>query len=811
MELTVAEVSGLIAAGVFLLQILLPLAIPWVLVAFLSQENTVVTWTVLGRFLHSSLWPTILNSSSAETAGVPWRVYLTSWAQTILLFIVSVAAICSPLGLYTSIEPGASPTPQPFHYIKDTSAFGYGTPPRSPGPYARFCGLDIPCPGTTLNKTCETRGFVEVCNNTVYESRIPEDLMKLYNDGASAFSPTVSSIFDIQYRTYRNSTDPYSLLSWYPKPDYRTMSVVLLEEKVKLVEGLITDLEDGGIGFRNHTAPNVASKYGTSWSEDILFLEPETQCVPLNLSIAVITPPWNFNTRFLDNVSLVDEGGFSDLARTKPDFPVPGSANGQEFDLKDRAHMAAWVNNYHTMVFLNLTEPDTEGLTRVDSVKGQKFDLEDGKSDNFTIAFSGIQTNLNYGAYLNLTTSGNRTFNPHDVTARQFGTASTVCGGTSSQSPSNINSTLIACGLVLGAATRTDGGDSRILDPDTPWTIPLYSCATAMKAVVKTVELQYNGTDLDALEVRSVNPKQYTEPDSMPVWGVEQLYDHNINLAAPMWGIIGPNATDLQSTIDRYNISTITAESLYLPGFLDQNYPLLRGLNPVPLGTGQNLPGVEFYNQALMTAYTINAVGFQSEADYSGGDSLALYAKWQRLSQSAKGAASIINLVWTDIATNAVVGTKGWGLAAAASSMGISSTAGGPVVSDVDVPVTVYCSHIRYRIPWAVPAFITLGATTVLLGLLVMLLIMQRTGIKRLRIFLESTTVGRIISHFSEPETTGAADTAEPWVKTIGARRVTITADTITMDSVAVESRHLLTDSVPEGKDLSPEIRINDI
>ncbi|KAL4868010.1 hypothetical protein BDV12DRAFT_209457 [Aspergillus spectabilis] len=811
MELTVAEVSGLIAAGVFVLQILIPLAIPWALIAFLSQENSVITWTVLGRFLHSSLWPTILSSSTAETAGVPWRIHLTEWAQTILMFIISVASICSPLGLYTSIEPAGSATAQPFHYVEDRSAFGYGTPLRSPGQFTRFCGLDLPCPGTTINQTCETRGLLEVCNNTIYESRIPDDLMNLYTGGAAAFSPTVSSIFDMQYRMYRNSTDPYSLLSWYTKPDYRTMSVELLDEKVKLVEGLITDLKDGGIGFRNHTAPNATLRYGATWSEDILFIEPETQCVPLNLSISVVTPPWNFNGRFLDNVSLVDHGGFSHLARKSPEIPRSGIVNGQEFDLKERALKAAWVNNYFTMLFLNLTDPDTEDIVRVDSVDGQKFALGGGRSDNFTIAFSGIQTNFNFGSYLNLMTNRNRTFNPHNVTAIQFGIASTICGGTSSQSPSNINSSLIACGLILGAATRIDGGDDRILDPDTPWTIPLYSCATAIKAVVKTAELQYNGTGLDALEVRSLTAKTYESSASMPVWGVEQLNDHNINVAPPMWGIIGPNATNLESTIDRYNISSITSESLYLPGFMDINYPLLRGLNPVPFGIGQNLPGVDFYNQALMTAYTINAAGFESEADYSGIDSLALYAKWQRLSQTADGAASIINLVWTNIATNAVVGTKGWGLSAAASSRGISSASDGPVSSSVDVPVTLYGSHIRYHIPFAIPAFVTLGATTALLALLIILLIMRRTGINRLRTFLESTTIGRVISHFIESEITHGADAPEPWVKTIGPRRVTITKNTITMESVALENRRPLNDPPQEGKGTTPEIYVNNL
>ncbi|KAL4999948.1 hypothetical protein BDV10DRAFT_200411 [Aspergillus recurvatus] len=792
MELTVAEVSGLIAAGVFVLQILIPLAIPWALSAFLSQEESVITWTVLARFLHSSLWPSILGSSSAATAGVPWRIYLASWGQTGLLFILSVAAICSPLGLYSSIEPAGSATEKLFSYIADGSAFGYGTPVRSEGPITRFCGLETPCPGTTLTQTCQTKGLMTVCNDTTYESTIPEDLVALFNDGAAAFAPTVASIFDMQYRTYRNSTDQYSKQRWYTKPDYRTMSVQILEDKVKLVEGLITDLKDGGVGFRNHTAPKETLKYGASWAEDILFIEPETECVPLNLSIHATTPPWNFNGRFLENVSLVDEGGFANLPRTVP-LASTATVNGQgELDLKDRAYKAAWLNNYYTMVFLNITDGDSQALNRVDSVHGQRVDLWDGKSNNnFTIAFSAIQTNINYGAYLNLTANPNRSFNPQNVTALDFRAASTICGGTTNSSPSNINSTLIACGLVLGAATRTDGGDNRILDPATPWTIPLYSCATAMKALVKTVKFQYNGTGLDALEVRSLKPKAYEDPATLPTWGVEDLREHDIDTAPPMWGLLSPNAST--ATLAHYNISTASSEILYLPGYMTPEYPLLRGLNSVPLGSGQNFPGVEFYNQALMTAYTVGAQGFNPEADYSGAQSLALYTKWQRLSRTGEGTAKIIDLVWTDVATNAVVGTAGWGLKASPS---VAADGAQGVKSDsVNVPVFVYGSRIRYRIPWAVPAFVTLGITTVLLGLLVTTLATGRTGLKRLRGVLESTTVGRVLAPFlpaaADGDETGEGAEGKPadagdWVGRVGGQKVLITPEAILVNGVVL-------------------------
>lgn len=45
-SLTVAEASGLIAAGVFILQLLLPLSLPLILIAFLTDENSIISWCV---------------------------------------------------------------------------------------------------------------------------------------------------------------------------------------------------------------------------------------------------------------------------------------------------------------------------------------------------------------------------------------------------------------------------------------------------------------------------------------------------------------------------------------------------------------------------------------------------------------------------------------------------------------------------------------------------------------------------------------------------------------------------------------------
>ncbi|RHZ43375.1 uncharacterized protein CDV56_102058, partial [Aspergillus thermomutatus] len=412
-SLTVAEVSGLIAAGVFILQLLLPLSLPIILIAFLFDENSIISWNVLARFLHSTLWPSILGSSTAAISGVQKRLTITGYAQTIILGVVSVASIVTPLGLYESIEPAGSTTPEPFGYIKGTSAFSYGRPFRSDAPFTRNCGLRQACPGTTMNKTCHQQGLLENCT-AVYDSLIPEQLAGVFRDGASGFRPSVSSIFDMQYRTFFNGTDAYSALGWYAKPSYRSLQVLILDEKVEAVEGLIVDMVDGVIGFRNHTAPSKALKYGSTWDEDILFVQPETRCVPLNFAIDFLLPSDLETTLSVVNLVLKDHGGLSNLAQPRPSISVP--VNGHDFELWQRAWNAAWYNNFLTLAYFNATDPDPTNITRLDVTPGQTFQL--GRA-NFTLGYRNIQTTISLGEYLDLSVS-NSTVNPHGIAQKDF-------------------------------------------------------------------------------------------------------------------------------------------------------------------------------------------------------------------------------------------------------------------------------------------------------------------------------------------------------------------------------------------------------
>lgn len=367
-----------------------------------------------------------------------------------------------------------------------------------------------------------------------------------------------------------------------------------------------------------------------------------------------------------------------------------------------------------------------------------------------------------------------------------------ICGGTSFSSTPNIDSSIVGCAVLYGAATRTDGGSNLIIDPLSKWSAPIYSCASAVRARVQTVAFKYNGTGLGALTATSIKPKTYANSSAFPRWAVQDLDGLQFGNAMPMWGIIGSANSSLSPLAATWNMSTIAAESLYLPGFMDGFY--WSGITPVPdLPSSQYLPALNFYSQALYTALNIGppsvrASGYQGYADYSGWSSLGVYAKWQKLSTSADTVSQILNLVWTDMAANAVVGTRGWGLTSVAStdlkgfvtsvdsSTNISETELNPAPT-TQVPVVLYHQNIRYKLPFAVPAFVTLAITLVVLVTLLVLVIRGKTGAKRMREFLDATSMGRITTRLLW--TPVVDQETKKFVDTYGKRHLVITSTAI--------------------------------
>jgi hypothetical protein len=257
--------------------------------------------------------------------------------------LIAITAVLTPLGLKEAILPmqkASTITNKQFGYIKDISALGQGTPPRSELGFNRNCKweINLPCPGVDVVKSDFQNGTYLPDR---YTNPVPEFLIERFQSGLTHHNGSVSSIFDIQWRAFDTINPPTG--PSYLLPRFKQFTSVLLNDDVELFEGVIVDTKTGGIGFRNHSVP-PHTQYGSTWEEDILFLSPETQCVDTNLSIRFgysDSHPSKMTGFFLE-----DMGGLSDLDLDY-EWWMPEQSQDR-FDIHDRAFRGAWLNNYIT-------------------------------------------------------------------------------------------------------------------------------------------------------------------------------------------------------------------------------------------------------------------------------------------------------------------------------------------------------------------------------------------------------------------------------------------------------------------------------
>jgi hypothetical protein len=254
----------------------------------------------------------------------------------------------------------------------------------------------------------------------------------------------------------------------------------------------------------------------------------------------------------------------------------------------------------------------------------------------------------------------------------------------------------------------------------------MYSCATAAKATIKTVSFRYNGTDddLSGLKVVSIVDKTYPNEESKPLWAVENS-DMYLKDGSPLWGIIS------KDNEKKLNLSTIKKESLYLPGG-----------NPT-IGA-QNTPGADFAAIALDMTYE---TGFSSLSatsaliDYSGQSNLAMYKKWQELSKDPGTSAKILNLIWTDIAANMVVGTKGL------QPHDNAKMKRDGAASDFKTPPVVnYTRRVQYKYIYGIPAFLALALFIAAVLATLFFSLFSGASLSTMRTILQHTSAGRFLT-----------------------------------------------------------------
>lgn len=222
------------------------------------------------------------------------------------------------------------------------------------------------------------------------------------------------------------------------------------------------------------------------------------------------------------------------------------------------------------------------------------------------------------------------------------------------------------------------------------------------------------------------------------------------------------------------NISTLRSDDLWLPG--DVNYTFRNFGSP----THQNLAGVEFHTSSMERTYVIQSeFGDYDGSIYSGSAQPAMYAKWYSLSRGATSAAQIINLIWTDMAANAVVGTRGWLTPENAMpnfDVSGNSTHHGPEpLHSAQSPVTRYEKRIRYHIVYAIPAMIV-GVFIITVTIATAIFSVRgRVKIAKMRRYLNATSPGRLITSFlyqDSPSSPLLMASASVWISAMGSRDV---------------------------------------
>lgn len=340
----------------------------------------------------------------------------------------------------------------------------------------------------------------------------------------------------------------------------------------------------------------------------------------------------------------------------------------------------------------------------------------------------------------------------------------------------NISNIGISCGLMYGAAQNRDGADSNSFDPGSNWTIPIFGCATASKTVIKTVDFAYNGSKgLEDLQILDIHDKLFAQDEELPIWAVENRQDLKLATVKPLWGLVSPDSADDSG------IQTIQREFLWLPETADDaSFGFIR----------DNIAGSQFHSQARTAAYKIGGdetsflgSSISSPSDYSGQTNVALFFKWRKLTGNVSTASHILNLVWTDIAANAVVGTRAWSWSTRPSTRPLRDDELSPG-SLVQVPVTLWQKNLRYHPIYAIPAITAVILVVLAVTAVIVLLIVRRSGLSKLRWYLNHTSTGRILTTFLYTNDCDPQASTPAWLADVGERNVNLT------DSVPRASSH---------------------
>jgi hypothetical protein len=232
-----------------------------------------------------------LGTDAAGVKKVDKRIKTLSLLATLGAIALAFSAAVTPLGLHTTLRL-KEPEDTIFTYTPDRSVICKGTQSRTGYSFDRVCGVYAACPGNNnpwiikefSNATWWSVNYRNPTNATISTS-IATNITRAFNS-ATKHSRSVAGVFDVEYRNFANYNEDddsdVTGLRDHGKPrtqsEFQFFQDFIVDSRAQAVEGIIVSTDETpGIGFRNHTLP-PSSEFGYAWSEDLLWLEPETAC-----------------------------------------------------------------------------------------------------------------------------------------------------------------------------------------------------------------------------------------------------------------------------------------------------------------------------------------------------------------------------------------------------------------------------------------------------------------------------------------------------------------------------------------------------
>jgi hypothetical protein len=776
MILSIAEISGIIAAAVMIVQYLLPTTLILILIKHVGIQNTAVSWSVINRTISTTLWPHLVRADAVSFRHVSRTTVFVSWSITISAALLVIASVLAPLGLY-EVVIATEPQTVEFTYVRDQSPWGRTTMSRPNMAFSRICetGLTINCPGQYqgifMNETRKgSFESVETDENSTINSTVPANFTNMFYSATEGPGNTLSGLFDIQYRGYElDSTDIRDKGQVLATGVSRSIENLVQHDSVLLKEGLIVDMTDTpGIGFRNHTVP-LGLTHGGTWSEDLTWIEPMTSCVDTNLSVEVrvIKTAKSFSPNY--TYSIIDSGAFLDLdlgeLETRPWL------DNQTLDLFGRAYKAARMYNVLSAATLNVSLPlkSTDPGQRVIPVPKKM------ESDNMELF-----TNLNVdkigrseiaglgGSFDKGPRISNASYVPYypdgwvKLLAMNYSAITQICRGyydvaevPLDRRSNNITYPVVDCGLIIGSGLPLEEAGTSPLTYTGRKTYQrkIYMCATGVKASIKTVDFRYNSTDklLSKLEVTSISDKKYPNEESKPLWAVEHSYDKRMRFDG-LWGLVN----DSYKVFDGFY--TQRSAHLWLPTSpqMTLNFGSSTGFDSLPA------PGSFIRHVSLLYGkFDL----FQR--DYSGENDMAIQERYRRLSWNSTLAAQIPSLIMTDGLAGDLIGTKtsfaksghDW-----PASMGTRSGSRGYP----QAKVLVHKRVVRYDFRYAIPGLIVVAMLLLVLAWAAVIAILNPTIFKAIRNIYNQTSTGRLATNLLLGDQSDPNRPTSKWVEENG-------------------------------------------